>query len=67
MFWNIPYKTFFTKSNYSKSPICFEKTCVYIQGQQITYPPIKEFDIHELYRKFPSLNSEFNSNNDDNE
>lgn len=56
------YKIFFTKSKYSNSPICFEKSCVYIQGKQIVYPPVKEFDIHELYRKFPSLNSESNSN-----
>ena len=50
-------------NEFSKEPINFEKTCVYIQGQQITYPPIKEFNIYELYKKFPSLNSEFYNNN----
>lgn len=36
----------------SMKPINFDETCVYIQGKQRDYPPIKEFNIEEFYKMF---------------
>jgi len=43
---------YFYPPSISMEPINFDETCVYIQGKQRNYPPIKEFNIEQFYKLF---------------